>query len=142
MVPWIVPVLCAHMRAEIHRKKVSKRNDGLMKWLRVLLSNKTNESEIKPSTESGNNRGRPNDVSPGRLEGAGDGINERFRDHGVFGYGSGNGGRHGRRAVSDKAKGAIPSVFMQMDGEDCPTREQKDRQQGCEPRGWRGKGWR
>jgi hypothetical protein len=62
-------------------------------------------------------------MSLGRLEGASDWIGERFSDHRTFGYGSGNGGSHGRGAVSDEAKGAIPSVLMQMDGEERPTRE-------------------
>ena len=88
---------------------------------------KTDEIEIKTITGSGNNRRRPNDVGPGRIGGASDGVGRGFSDHGPLGDRHSDRSGLGSWTVSDDTQGAIPSILMSMDGQQRPAREQEDR---------------
>ena len=69
----------------------------------------------------------------GQIGGTGDGIGRRLGQHDRFRDLSDRGRRQDGRAMADDAKGAIPRVFVQMEGDDRPAHKEEQGQQAGDP---------
>jgi hypothetical protein len=68
-------------------------------------------------------------VRLGQIRGTGDGIGRRLGQHTRFRDLSDRGRRWGGGAMADDAKGAVPRVFVQVEGEHRPTHKEEQGQQ-------------
>lgn len=76
---------------------------------------------------------------PGRIGGASNRVGGGFGDDDLLSNRNGSHSGLGSRTVSDDAQRAIPGIFMSMDCQQRPAREQEDRQQEREPPAWTGR---
>lgn len=68
-------------------------------------------------------------MRPVQIRGTGDGIGRQFGQHDGCGDIGDRERRQDGRAMADDAEGAIPRVFVQVEGDDRPTHKKEQGQQ-------------